>query len=106
MITKPTTGASAFEDVLYGSESEIEDSDEDDDGAEASGRRKDVAGGARLRIDADEPLDFLQGAASHITSASFPHTLFTRYAAELSIVLSCHIQEAETTRSRRLSLQD
>ena len=63
---KPTAG-DAFEDVLYGSESELEDSDEEDGPFGASKRRgKDV--GARLRVDDDEPMDLLSGAASRVTS--------------------------------------
>lgn len=66
---KPATG-DAFEDVLYGSESELDDSD---DGAPTqSGRpskKKQQEQGARLRMDDDEPMDLLAGAASRITSA-------------------------------------
>ncbi|KAJ7163578.1 armadillo-type protein [Mycena crocata] len=68
-VAKPATG-DAFEDVLYGSESEIDDSD--DDGpqqtrAAVSGKRKGLEQGARIRMDDDEPMDLLQGAASRIT---------------------------------------
>jgi ribosomal RNA-processing protein 12 len=68
----PATG-DAFEDVLYGSESELGDSDDDDDGAaerrpaprgKAAGAR-----GARLRVDDDEPMDLLHGAGSKLTGA-------------------------------------
>lgn len=66
---KPATG-DAFEDVLYGSESELEESD--DEGAaprpNVQPKRKNIDHGARLRIDDDEPMDLLQGAASRITS--------------------------------------
>jgi len=55
----------AFEDVLYGSESEIEDSD--DDAPPAYGKRKGKDFSARLRVD-DEPMDLLSGAASRVTS--------------------------------------
>lgn len=69
---KPVTG-DAFEDVLYGSESELDDSDEEGDGTQrpsaATGKqRKTPDYGARLRVDDDEPMDLLSGAASRITS--------------------------------------
>ncbi|KAF8515453.1 NUC173-domain-containing protein [Gautieria morchelliformis] len=64
----------AFEDVLYGSESEIEDSDDDDalphadktSRAATTKRQK----GARLRLDDDEPMDLLHGAAEQLTNRS------------------------------------
>ena len=64
---KPTAG-DAFDDVLYGSESELGDSDDEMPSAQQQrgGKRKD--GGARLRVDDDEPMDLLAGAASRITS--------------------------------------
>ena len=66
---KPAAG-DAFEDVLYGSESEIEDSDDDDAHAHNVGaaKRKGKDAGARLRVDDDEPMDLLSGAASRVTS--------------------------------------
>ncbi|KAJ7680501.1 armadillo-type protein [Mycena polygramma] len=66
---KPATG-DAFEDVLYGSESELEDSDDDEPQqrrAPAPGKKKGAEQGARIRIDDDEPMDLLEGAASRIT---------------------------------------
>jgi ribosomal RNA-processing protein 12 len=67
---KPTTG-DAFEDVLYASESELDDSDGDDGEAEVvapTGKRKGRDFAARLRLDDEEPMDLLSGAASRITS--------------------------------------
>lgn len=58
----------AFEDVLYGSESELGDSD-DDEGASHLDHPKKRKGGARLRVDDDEPMDLLSGAASRVTRA-------------------------------------
>ncbi|KAF8829060.1 hypothetical protein HHX47_DHR3000971 [Lentinula edodes] len=71
--TKATAG-DAFEDILYGSESEVDASDDD----EGAGRKpsqlrtksKKQSQGMRLRLDDDEPMDLLQGVASRITSAS------------------------------------
>ncbi|KAI0088037.1 NUC173-domain-containing protein [Irpex rosettiformis] len=59
----------AFEDVLYGSESELDDSDEEESTipANRSGKRKGETG-ARLRIDGDNPMDLLSGAASQMTN--------------------------------------
>ncbi|KAF9453999.1 NUC173-domain-containing protein [Macrolepiota fuliginosa MF-IS2] len=66
---KPTAG-DAFEDVLYGSESELEDSDEDGPApTKKPGKRKNTEHGTRLRLDDEEPMDLLQGAAGHVTNA-------------------------------------
>jgi ribosomal RNA-processing protein 12 len=58
-----------FEDVLYGSESELDDSDDEAPAGNSSvpSKRKGADHGARLRIDNDEPMDLLQGAVSRIT---------------------------------------
>ncbi|CCM05445.1 uncharacterized protein FIBRA_07664 [Fibroporia radiculosa] len=69
---KPATGGDAFEDVLYGSESELDDSDEETP-VDRTGRllkSKGIASGARLRMDDDDPMDLLQGAATRLTNAS------------------------------------
>jgi ribosomal RNA-processing protein 12 len=66
---KAATG-DAFEDVLYGSESEI-DSEDDDAPAKPAARGQvapKVKHGARLRVDDDEPMDLLHGAAAGITT--------------------------------------
>ncbi|KII92412.1 hypothetical protein PLICRDRAFT_172507 [Plicaturopsis crispa FD-325 SS-3] len=67
---KPAAG-DAFEDVLYGSESELDDSDDERPAAQsnAQSKRKGNEHGARLRVDDDEPMDLLQGAASRVTNA-------------------------------------
>lgn len=71
---KPATG-DAFEDVLYGSESELDDSDEEGEApqraAAAGKQRKGGDYAARLRVDDDEPMDLLAGAATRITSKRF-----------------------------------
>jgi ribosomal RNA-processing protein 12 len=67
---KPAAG-NAFEDVLYGSESELEDSDDDSVAPQApKAGRKANAGGTRLRADGDQPMDLLSGAASGMISKS------------------------------------
>lgn len=59
----------AFEDVLYGSESEFDESDDEGQAQrEGSSKRKGNDRGLRLRVDDDEPMDLLQGAVSRITS--------------------------------------
>lgn len=68
---KVATG-DAFEDVLYGSESEADDSDDGKDtpaqGRDRAGKRKGAQAGPRLRVDEDEPMDLLSGAATSLTS--------------------------------------
>ncbi|KIJ68150.1 hypothetical protein HYDPIDRAFT_83324 [Hydnomerulius pinastri MD-312] len=67
---KAATG-DAFEDVLYGSESELDDSDDEERVTRTGGsKRKGGDQGVRLRVDDDEPMDLLQGAASRITNAA------------------------------------
>lgn len=68
----PKTG-DTFEDVLYGSESEIEDSDEDDGKlstrhpvSKTGSRRQEK--GVRLRLDDNEPMDLLHGVSEKLTS--------------------------------------
>ncbi|KAJ7578515.1 armadillo-type protein [Mycena floridula] len=70
---KPVTG-DAFEDVLYGSESELGDSD-DEDGRESNkvpqqSKKKAAGNVTRLRMDGDNPIDLLQGAASRLTNSN------------------------------------
>lgn len=57
--------------MLYASESEISDGDEGEDedgGAAIAGKRSAGTFAARLRLDDDEPMDLLSGAASRFTS--------------------------------------
>lgn len=57
--------------MLYGSESELDDSDDEVTEAPTSGlKNKKVQQDVRLRVDDDEPMDLLQGAATRITSMS------------------------------------
>ncbi|KAH7108388.1 NUC173-domain-containing protein [Auriculariales sp. MPI-PUGE-AT-0066] len=59
----------AFEDVLYGSESELEDSD-DDAAAPVKPKSKRASGGYQLRDDPDDPMDLLDGATNALTISS------------------------------------
>lgn len=65
------TAGDAFEDVLYGSDSELDDSDDEDvpqqKGKPSASQRK--FEGARIRLDNDEPMDLLHGAATKVTTA-------------------------------------
>ncbi|TFK23665.1 ribosomal RNA-processing protein 12 [Coprinopsis marcescibilis] len=70
-LAKPAVG-DAFEDVLYGSESELGDSDDEDvptNHSKKSIRKKDT-GHVRLRIDDDDPTDLLHGVTSKVTNAA------------------------------------
>ncbi|KAH7888705.1 armadillo-type protein [Phlebopus sp. FC_14] len=66
--SKVVTG-DAFEDILYGSESELDDSEDDERPARSGGpKHKGAEHGVRLRVDDDEPMDLLEGAASRLTN--------------------------------------
>ena len=100
---KPVAG-DAFEDVLYGSESELDDSDDEDGPAQNNAsKRKGKDTGARLRVDDDEPMDLLSGAASRVTSKSHVWSLKGPHAKLRP--LSCRWQ-AEETRPGRCPFQD
>jgi len=59
--------------VLYGSESDLSDSNEDEEEVTATtGKRRGGDFSARLRLDDDEPLDLLSGAATRVTSETTP----------------------------------
>ncbi|KAI0051816.1 NUC173-domain-containing protein [Auriscalpium vulgare] len=70
---KKAVAGDAFEDVLYGSESELADSDDEEDESRTAkaGAVKHKGGefSARLRMDDDQPMDLLSGAASRMTDA-------------------------------------
>ncbi|PFH53781.1 hypothetical protein AMATHDRAFT_136895 [Amanita thiersii Skay4041] len=63
---KPVAG-DAFEDVLYGSESE--ESEEETIAPHGNQSKKNVKFETRIRMDNNEPMDLLSGAASRVTSA-------------------------------------
>lgn len=74
MPTRTAMG-DAFEDVLYGSESEDDsDAESADDSKPAKGpKQKSKAqekSGMRLRLDNDEPMDLLHGSAARLTTGS------------------------------------
>lgn len=65
------TAGDAFEDILYGSESELDESDEEHTvGRQMAAKKKGKDAGARLRVDNDEPMDLLHGANTRVTSES------------------------------------
>lgn len=54
---------------MYASESDLSDGDEDEEKVTVtSGKRRAGDFAARLRLDDDEPMDLLSGAASRFTS--------------------------------------
>jgi len=63
--------------VLYGSESELEDSDDDQapDVPQVSNKKRNAVQDVRLRVDDDEPMDLLQGASTRVTSQLGIHYL-------------------------------
>ncbi|KAF9469880.1 ribosomal RNA-processing protein 12 [Collybia nuda] len=70
--TKPAMG-DAFEDVLYGSESELGETDDDEASStrpRGYSKKKPLNLDVRLRLDDDEPMDLLQGAASRLTTSN------------------------------------
>ncbi|KAF5393513.1 hypothetical protein D9757_000788 [Collybiopsis confluens] len=73
---KATTG-DAFEDILYGSESDDEFSDNDEDTVSnrlpSQNKGKKQAHGMRLRLDNDEPMDLLEGVAARVSNSSSSH---------------------------------
>ncbi|KZT59521.1 NUC173-domain-containing protein [Calocera cornea HHB12733] len=66
------TAGNAFEDVLYGSESEIDDDESADErpARNAPHGKKGAKGQARLRMDDDAPMDLLHDAAAQLTKTS------------------------------------
>ncbi|CEL62196.1 Ribosomal RNA-processing protein 12 OS=Saccharomyces cerevisiae (strain ATCC 204508 / S288c) GN=RRP12 PE=1 SV=1 [Rhizoctonia solani AG-1 IB] len=75
---RATTG-DAFEDVLYGSDSDASDADSDAESKPAKGQKpKDKSksdsriqkSGMRIRLDNDEPMDLLHGSAARLTTGS------------------------------------
>lgn len=65
---KVATG-DAFEDVLYGSESEYEDTDGESQVDRPTMVKTKNQHGVRLRADGDEPMDLLKGVASRVANA-------------------------------------
>ena len=59
---------STFEDVLYGSDSDSGAEDDEEENTGGHKKRGDVRGGARLRIDNDQPMDLLESAVTQVTS--------------------------------------
>jgi len=69
---KPAPG-DAFEEVLYGSESEVEDASDNEGASSKVNQKQRNARGAknlqsetRLRVDDDEPMDLLHGSAARL----------------------------------------
>ena len=69
--TPRATAGDAFEDVLYGSESELDESDQEHNVASEKRKSKVKSTGTRIRVDDDEPMDLLHGANTRVTSEFF-----------------------------------
>ena len=61
---------STFEDVLYGNDSDGEAEDDEEESTEDHKKQGNIHGGARLRIDNDQPMDLLESAVTQVTSKS------------------------------------
>ena len=68
-IPSKVAAGDAFEDVLYGSHSELDDSDDEGTVIATESKKKNIQD-VRLRLDDDEPMDLLEGAAMRITGVS------------------------------------
>ncbi|KIJ49356.1 hypothetical protein M422DRAFT_59161 [Sphaerobolus stellatus SS14] len=71
----PRKTGDAFEDVLYGSESEIDESDDEADqptsrSKKAAGSKRQQDKGVRIRVHGDEPMDLLHGVAEKLTAGN------------------------------------
>lgn len=69
------SSGNAFDDVLYGSDSDIEDDEPGNDSGKLrqeekpSGAKPTRAREVRLRVDDDNPMDLLTGTSGNISSA-------------------------------------
>ncbi|KAG0310884.1 hypothetical protein BGZ99_010502 [Dissophora globulifera] len=86
-----TTFGSAYEDALYGSESDLSDDDEDaqdDEGPQAKtakkSNKKKQGADAWIKEDGDTPLDFLDRTVVSRVTASHPSTQTARKLKDLS----------------------
>ncbi|KAI1310281.1 hypothetical protein EDD11_003750 [Mortierella claussenii] len=92
--TKPlymqTTFGSAYEDALYGSESDLSDDDDDEEQEEGGkapakkSNKKKQGADAWIKEDGDTPLDFLDRAVVSRVTASHPSTQTARKVKDLS----------------------
>ncbi|KAG0050943.1 hypothetical protein BGZ83_004275 [Gryganskiella cystojenkinii] len=91
--TKPlymqTNFGSAYEDALYGSESDLSDDDEDEEGGEGKAQqkksnKKKQGADAWIKEDGDTPLDFLDRTVVSRVTASHPSTQTARKIKDLS----------------------
>ncbi|KAF8813761.1 NUC173-domain-containing protein [Phlegmacium glaucopus] len=69
IVPSKAVAGDAFEDVLYGSQSELDDSD-DEGSVIATGSKKKNMQDVRLRLDDDEPMNLLEGAAMRMTDSN------------------------------------
>ncbi|KAG0362438.1 hypothetical protein BGZ54_008630 [Gamsiella multidivaricata] len=86
-----TTFGSAYEDALYGSESDLSDDDDDDEEGHNEGKtsqkkssKKKQGADAWIKEDGDTPLDFLDRTVVSRVTASHPSTQTARKVKDLS----------------------
>ncbi|KAG0206664.1 hypothetical protein BGX28_001912 [Mortierella sp. GBA30] len=83
-----TTFGSAYEDALYGSESDLSDDDEDEEDKEKvqkkKSNKKKQGADAWIKEDGDAPLDFLDRTVVSRVTASHPSTQTARQPKDLS----------------------
>ncbi|KAG0291473.1 hypothetical protein BGZ96_005168 [Linnemannia gamsii] len=85
-----TNFGSAYEDALYGSESDLSDDDEDDEGtnegkaSQKKSNKKKQGADAWIKEDGDTPLDFLDRTVVSRVTASHPSTQNPRKLKDLS----------------------
>ncbi|KAF9921836.1 hypothetical protein FBU30_008099 [Linnemannia zychae] len=85
-----TNFGSAYEDALYGSESDLSDDDEDEDGAnegktsQKKSNKKKQGADAWIKEDGDTPLDFLDRTVVSRVTSSHPSTQTPRKLKDLS----------------------
>ncbi|KAF9573066.1 hypothetical protein EC968_009026 [Mortierella alpina] len=85
-----TTFGSAYEDALYGSESDLSDDDEDEEGgnegkvAPKKSNKKKQGADAWIKEDGDTPVDFLDRTVVSRVTASHPSTQTARKLKDLS----------------------
>ncbi len=104
-------GGDAFEDVIYGSESEI---DSEEEGAKGNAQNKRPLKSAlkrsnspgRLRADGDDPLDLLEGVGAHGLICECSYSLSDLVIGSNWTGRSSPIQEAPQTRPRSVQIQD
>jgi ribosomal RNA-processing protein 12 len=104
-------GEDAFEDVIYGSESEVDSEEEQTKGnaqprPPLKGASKKSNGPAHLRADGDDPMDLLEGIGAHGLICECSYSLNDLVIGSNWTGPSSSSQEAPQTRARSDQVQD